>query len=47
MSDDTKTGLEARAAQKARSIGAELRDILDTAPPEAANPDDMETFGMR
>ena len=45
LSEDTKTRLEARAASKARSLEAELRDILDKAALESASPDDLEPMG--
>jgi len=45
LSEDTKARLEAQAAAKARSLEAELRDILDKAALQNASPDDLEPFG--
>jgi len=46
LSDDAKARLEARASLKARSLEAELRDILEKeALLDAGNPDDLEPMG--
>lgn len=42
LSDDAKARFEARASMKARSLEAELRDILEReALLDAGNPDDL------
>ena len=46
LSNDTKARLDARAARHARSLEAELREILDAAArADAGNPDDLEPMG--
>lgn len=46
ISNATKERLDARAARHARSLEAELREILDAAAlAEAGNPDDLEPMG--
>ena len=46
LSDNAKARLETRASLKARSLEAELRDILEKeALLEAGNPDDLEPMG--
>ena len=46
LSDETKARLETRAAKRAHSLEAELREILDAAAQaDAENPDALEPIG--